>query len=122
MNARLQALKDALHVEWGELATMLDVSRSWIDQMRGGTKPGPKVERRLQALELTAGLRTAPTEESLLCESPAEYVAGPRPKESGDKTDQIIGDMKAMHEELKSMRVLLDAVAAALLRAQKPKE
>jgi hypothetical protein len=120
MNGRLQALKDALNVEWGELATMLDVSRSWIDQMRGGTKPGPKLERRLQAIELRTGVRTAPSEESLLCEPTAEYCAEPKPRQPSDKTDMIAADVRAMKAQIELMTKTINLLLDERNRREKP--
>lgn len=57
MQVRLQKLKTALHVEWGELAQRLGVSRSLVDQARKNTRQfGPKTMRRLMDVERQAGI------------------------------------------------------------------
>jgi transcriptional regulator with XRE-family HTH domain len=57
MNVRLETLKKALHLEWGELAKCLGVSRSLIDQVRKNRRNlGPKTFRRLIELERSAGI------------------------------------------------------------------
>lgn len=56
-NQRLKALKDALCVNWAELAESIGVSRSGLDFFRSGARnPGPKTMRRIAAAEVEAGL------------------------------------------------------------------
>lgn len=57
MKERLKRLKDALSLEWGELAAKLDISRSMLDHVRNGLRTfGPKTVRRLEQAEREAGL------------------------------------------------------------------
>jgi transcriptional regulator with XRE-family HTH domain len=57
MNARLQNLREALKMEWGELATHLGISRSMLDFVRKGQRnlSFPAI-RRLEAVEKEAGI------------------------------------------------------------------
>lgn len=60
MDVRLHNLKEALHLEWGELAQRLSISRSLLDQARKNTRKfGPKPMRRLVELEREAGITLA---------------------------------------------------------------
>lgn len=60
MNTRLEVLKKSMKLSWGELAETLGVSRSMVDQVRKGTRVfGPKAVRRLEELEVQAGIREA---------------------------------------------------------------
>jgi transcriptional regulator with XRE-family HTH domain len=57
VNIRLQKLRKELHLQWGELAEKLGVSRSMLDQVRKGVRNfGPKTERKLHDLEVDAGI------------------------------------------------------------------
>ena len=57
MKERLERLKTGLSLEWGELAELLDVSRSMLDHVRNGIRSfGPKAIRRLEQAEREAGI------------------------------------------------------------------
>jgi transcriptional regulator with XRE-family HTH domain len=57
MNERLQKLKEALRMDWGELAAHLRMSRSMLDFARKGQRNlSFKAVRRLEELEREVGL------------------------------------------------------------------
>lgn len=58
MEKRLETLKKALKMGWGELADAMGISRSMLDQVRKGNRVfSPKTLRQLEAMETQAGLR-----------------------------------------------------------------
>lgn len=80
MKERLKRLKDALSLEWGELAAKLDISRSMLDHVRNGLRTfGPKTVRRLELAEREAGIQPEGAGRLrlplVLKEEPGEHVA-----------------------------------------------
>lgn len=122
MRDRLQALKEKLHLEWGELADRLEISRSMIDQMRGGSRSaGPKLERRIVDLEIQAGIVEAPTpytQGTMVCESPAPYNAQRPASVEDPKTNQIMAELRALTDQIK----LLTHTMNLMMERPKPKE
>lgn len=60
MDRRLDNLRQALRLEWGELCTKLDVGRVMMHYIRSGERtPSMKLIRRIEAAEAEAGLRPA---------------------------------------------------------------
>lgn len=73
MEERLRRLKTALHLEWGELADKLGISRSMLDQTRKGVREfGPQTMRSLIAAEAEAGI-SSERYHAEISEQTAEY-------------------------------------------------
>lgn len=116
-------------MEWGELADKLDVARSTMDHVRKGKNPGPKLLRRIENWEAACGLRD-PAEhigamfDRILNEPSGENGGRTEPAESGHKAaiGQLSSEVRSLRAQVESMRALLDAVAADVIRMKKPKE
>lgn len=54
MNNRLEIIRKQRSLEWGELAVLLGISRSMLNQIRSGNRhPSPKLLRKIQEAEKT---------------------------------------------------------------------
>lgn len=120
MRDRLQKLKEALVLEWGELAETLGVSRSMLDQVRSGARtPGPKLLRAIQGAEHRAGLspepliyQQRPSTPMILREADGPAVgsvpvADLQALEKG--LADLIGQMKALSEQVDAMQKTVQA-------------
>lgn len=108
MEKRLESLKIALHLEWGELADLLGISRSMLDQTRKGRRAfGPHIMRKLQQAEVEAGIREPPrtvvvvhekqssgdTDSPLTLEALRDYLA--------EEFRKLRREIRAMKKEMK---------------------
>lgn len=120
---RLDALRNRLTLSWAELAEKIGISRSMLDFVRAGARdPSPKTLRKIAAVEMEAGLRS-PT--MILNEEPSRYgeEMGPTAGSVDDvETDTLRKEVRSLRGQLESMRTLLDAVAADVIRMKKNKE
>jgi transcriptional regulator with XRE-family HTH domain len=89
---RLNALKERLSLNWGELAKHLNLSRAMLDFVRNGDRaPSPKTMRRLMEAERACGI--VPPEDCSL------------PKEKLEKMEYgIPGDPEALKAGLEAIR------------------
>lgn len=72
MPNRLENLRKALTLNWGELAAKLEISRAMLDFIRTGARnPSPRVLRKIEQAEIEAGLRGG----TLVRDAPADYEA-----------------------------------------------
>ena len=62
MPDRLENLRRALTLNWGELATKLEISRAMLDFIRTGARnPSAKVLRKIEQAEIEAGIKNGMT-------------------------------------------------------------
>ena len=72
MPHRLENLRKALTLNWGELAAKLEISRAMLDFIRTGARnPSPRVLRKIEQAEIEAGLRGG----RAVRDSPVDYGA-----------------------------------------------
>lgn len=120
---RLEALRSRLTLSWAELADRIGISRSMLDFVRAGDRdPSPKTLRKIAAVEVDAGLRS-PT--MILNEEPSRYgedLPPPSGKDPAVADEVVFAELRRLRSQVESMRTLLDAVAADVIRMKKPKE
>ena len=87
MNERLQRLREALRMEWGELAKHLKMSRAMLDFSRKGQRNlSFKAIRRLEEAERQAGIAPPVVDEKPGAASISVSVAG---VEGGQKKERL---------------------------------
>lgn len=75
MKGRLEKLRSALMLTWGELQQRLSISESMLYFIRTGARqPSPKLLRRIIELEKEAGIEADPPRRLQVREAPSEYV------------------------------------------------
>lgn len=100
MKARLEILRDTKHLEWGELAQALGISRSMLDHVRSGFRSfGPKTIRRLEQLEVDAGIKTA----HRVAEEPGTYM-------TRNVAEEMRRELREMKKDLATMDKRVDAM------------
>jgi transcriptional regulator with XRE-family HTH domain len=106
LDTRLAALREALRLEWGQLAERLGVSRAMLDFMRKGQRnPSFRTLERIEAAEHAAGLTTAPPSRLVVAESAPEYRPIVKPKHL---------NMAELRREVVELRRRLDRLASML--------
>lgn len=95
MPKRLENLRQALTLNWGELAAKLEISRAMLDFIRTGARnPSPKILRKIELAEIEAGLKS----EANVREAPAGYDPGMK------------RDLEGVRDELGDLAKRVDAM------------
>jgi len=106
VNDRLQTLRFALRLEWGELANRLDMSRSMLDFVRKGQRNlSFGALHRLEELERSAGLLNGPVPTGVAMESQGGYTTAPDRKEVNKL--EAFQEIKRIRESLTKLEKLL---------------
>jgi len=116
---RLEALRAALVLNWGELAAHLGISRAMLDFLRAGARrPSPKTLRLIAAAERAAGIAPAPAVPGVgkkkggrvqVLEPPG---AGPPRVLDSERLAQIEAACNQVKSELAEMKTMLHDLLA----------
>jgi transcriptional regulator with XRE-family HTH domain len=106
VGSRLDALRVALTVSWGELAERLDISRSMLDFMRNGLRnPSAKLMRKIAVLEQSCGVVFSGVQTPVVKESASDYrTEAPRKVVN---MLEIEHRLKAVSDEVAAIRELI---------------
>jgi transcriptional regulator with XRE-family HTH domain len=108
LETRLSALREALVLNWGELAEHLEISRSMLDFLRRGERhASPSLERRILGLEVQAGLATK-AQLPLAREDRGLYLSREPPQNVRDEISAIRREMARLLARLEDLETQVE--------------